>query len=104
MDRNICRVCRHSGFSSTSNRWTGCSYILDTGEKRPHDGDMCYGFEPIDEKAAKTAAKLLRKAEKSQKTDEKVRKSSSKPQKTPEIPAPVSVYDGFRMWLNIMMS
>ena len=90
MDRRICRICKHSGFQGKGSGWTGCTYIIDTGEKRPHDGDMCYGFEPVDEKAAKTAAKLLKNM---QKTAEKAQK--------PEIPAPVSVYDGFRTVIHI---
>ena len=44
MDRYFCQRCVHGcGNHST---FTGCSYILHTGEKRPHKNGWCLGFEP----------------------------------------------------------
>ena len=43
-DRDICRKCIHSCFSSYTH-FQYCNYLDDTGRKRPHDGDVCYGFE-----------------------------------------------------------
>lgn len=46
-DRKFCKQCVYSGFSGTQvNYWQGCSYIMFTGEKRPHCGDICYGYKP----------------------------------------------------------
>lgn len=46
MDRYFCRACEHGcGHRST---FTGCTYILDTGEHRPHKGGWCLGFRPKD--------------------------------------------------------
>ncbi|MBP3268716.1 MAG: hypothetical protein J6M07_10435 [Ruminococcus sp.] len=72
MDRKVCQKCRFSGYYGKSTNWTGCNYIIYTGEKRPHDGDICYGFEPM---------------------------IGQTPQMKP---VPVSADDCFRMWLNIM--
>ena len=44
MDRYFCQRCVHGcGNRST---FTGCSYRLHTGEKRPHKDGWCLGFEP----------------------------------------------------------
>lgn len=44
MDRYFCQRCVHGcGNRST---FTGCSYLLHTGEKRPHKNGWCLGFEP----------------------------------------------------------
>lgn len=44
MDRYFCQRCAHGcGNRST---FTGCSYLLHTGEKRPHKNGWCLGFEP----------------------------------------------------------
>lgn len=44
MDRYFCQKCVHGcGNRST---FTGCSYLLHTGEKRPHKNGWCLGFEP----------------------------------------------------------
>lgn len=44
MDRYFCQRCTHGcGNRST---FTGCSYLLHTGEKRPHKNGWCLGFEP----------------------------------------------------------
>ena len=44
MDRYFCQRCVHGcGNRSTI---TGCSYLLHTGEKRPHKNGWCLGFEP----------------------------------------------------------
>jgi len=44
MDRYFCQRCKHGcGNRST---FTGCSYLLHTGEKRPHKNGWCLGFEP----------------------------------------------------------
>lgn len=43
MDRYFCRSCEHGCGRST---FTGCTYILDTGEHRPHKNGWCLGFEP----------------------------------------------------------
>lgn len=46
MDRYFCRSCEHGcGHRST---FTGCTYILDTGEHRPHKNGWCLGFRPKD--------------------------------------------------------
>ena len=42
MDRYFCQRCRHG----SSGTFTGCSYLLHTGEKRPHKNGWCLGFEP----------------------------------------------------------
>lgn len=43
MDRYFCQRCAHG----CGNRaFTGCSYLLHTGEKRPHKNGWCLGFEP----------------------------------------------------------
>jgi transposase-like protein len=43
MDRYFCQRCKHG----CGNRaFTGCSYLLHTGEKRPHKNGWCLGFEP----------------------------------------------------------
>ena len=96
-DRRKCRRCRYSGFTSSGNYWTGCTYIIKTGEKRPHDGDICYGYELKTDKrkckaALKTSAPVIT-------ADAKRTESRS------EIPAyePINPRDGSRMWLNIMM-
>lgn len=90
MDRKVCRKCRFSGFKGKTDEWTGCNYIIYTGEKRPHDGDLCYGYEPM-------IGQKDRKAKPVQ------RKPSVQKAQTPQMkPVPVSADDGFRMWLNIM--
>lgn len=43
-DRKICMKCIHSYFYSPG-KFKYCNYLDDTGRKRPHDGDVCYGFE-----------------------------------------------------------
>lgn len=43
MDRYFCQRCKHGCGRST---FTGCSYLLHTGEKRPHKNGWCLGFEP----------------------------------------------------------
>ena len=48
-DRELCRKCIHSYFSSYAH-FQYCNYLDDTGRKRPHDGDSCYGFEAWDGK------------------------------------------------------
>lgn len=48
-DRELCRKCIHSCFSSYT-RFQYCNYLDDTGNRRPHDGDVCYGFEAWDGK------------------------------------------------------
>ena len=46
-DRKLCKDCVYSGFSGTQvNYWQGCSYLMFTGKKRPHFGDICYGYTP----------------------------------------------------------
>ena len=42
MDRYFCQRCKHG----SSGTFTGCSYLLHTGEKRPHKNGWCLGFEP----------------------------------------------------------
>ena len=44
MDRYFCQRCKHGCGKNTM--FTGCSYLLNTGEKRPHKGGWCLGFEP----------------------------------------------------------
>lgn len=43
MDRYFCQRCVHGCGNRT---FTGCSYLLHTGEKRPHKNGWCLGFEP----------------------------------------------------------
>jgi hypothetical protein len=43
-DRKKCKVCRYSYFY-TSGKFMWCNYLEETGNKRPHDGCICYGFE-----------------------------------------------------------
>ena len=43
-DREICRRCIHSYFD-TKLSFKYCNYLEDTGRRRPHDGDECFGFE-----------------------------------------------------------
>jgi hypothetical protein len=43
-DRDICRKCIHSYFTSYTH-FEYCNYLDDTGNRRPHDGDVCYGYE-----------------------------------------------------------
>lgn len=45
MDRKYCKTCRHTGYNIVGKDWNGCSYIIDTGEKRPHVGEWCLGYE-----------------------------------------------------------
>lgn len=100
VDRKICRICRHSGFRG-GDHWTGCNYIIDTGEKRPHDGDMCYGFEPMSEGRLPKKAKMVLEEAQKRLEDQRTVKLTGKAARMAE---PMSVYDGFRMWINIMMS
>lgn len=44
MDRYFCRSCEHG--CAHRSTFTGCTYILDTGEHRPHKNGWCLGFEP----------------------------------------------------------
>lgn len=48
-DRELCRKCIHSCFSSPTY-FQYCNYLDDTGNRRPHDGDNCFGFEAWDGK------------------------------------------------------
>lgn len=48
-DRELCRKCIHAYFQ-TYNKFGWCNYLDDTDRKRPHDGDVCYGFEEPDGK------------------------------------------------------
>ena len=91
MDRKVCRKCRFSGFKSKTDEWTGCNYIIYTGEKRPHNGDICYGFEPMIGQRGRPAPKPVQ------------RKPPVQAQ-TPQMkPVPVGADDCFSKWLNIMM-
>lgn len=46
-DRKLCVKCVYSYFTYRANlqsfKW--CNYLEMTGEKRPHDGNKCYGFK-----------------------------------------------------------
>lgn len=44
MDRYFCQRCVHG--CGNRSVFTGCSYLLHTGEKRPHKNGWCLGFEP----------------------------------------------------------
>ena len=44
MDRYFCQRCQHG--CGNRSVFTGCSYLLHTGEKRPHKNGWCLGFEP----------------------------------------------------------
>lgn len=44
MDRYFCQRCQHG----SSGTFTGCAYLLHTGEKRPHKDGWCLGFCPRD--------------------------------------------------------
>lgn len=44
MDRYFCRSCEHG--CAHRSTFTGCTYILDTGEHRPHKNGWCLGFAP----------------------------------------------------------
>lgn len=44
MDRYFCQKCVHG--CGNRSVFTGCSYLLHTGEKRPHKNGWCLGFEP----------------------------------------------------------
>lgn len=46
MDRYFCKRCKHGCGKNTM--FTGCSYLLHTGEKRPHKNGWCLGFCPRD--------------------------------------------------------
>lgn len=46
MDKKWCRKCKYSGFGEKRDYWTGCTYIIKTNERRPRNGDWCYGFTP----------------------------------------------------------
>jgi hypothetical protein len=96
-DRRKCRKCRYSGFT-LSNSWTGCTYIIRTGEKRPHDGDICYGYELKTDKRKHTGIALKGSAP-------VITADAKRTESRSEIPAyePISPRDGYRMWLNIMM-
>ena len=43
-DREFCRRCIHAQFD-TKLSFKYCNYLEDTGRRRPHDGDECFGFE-----------------------------------------------------------
>ena len=43
-DRKRCKMCVHSYFE-TNAAFKWCNYLEDTGMRRPHEGDICYGFE-----------------------------------------------------------
>ena len=119
MDREFCKNCLHTGFRETGNVWCGCNYLRDTGECRPRIGDWCLGYEPmvkmhkhlrrkkkdLTEEHARITAELL-----GQKTLRQAIKTDAaecaekKTERRTNNEASISAYNGFRMWLNIMMS
>ena len=85
-DRKICRKCIHAVFSD--DRFKYCNYLDDTGERRPHDGNTCYGLEHKNGQKRKPQLELNRQRHKLSKSDglkpenaEKVQKSAEKPPK-----------------------
>lgn len=54
-DRELCKRCVHSYFE-TDRKFMWCNHLDDTGRKRPHDGDSCYGFELWDGKKKRRRA------------------------------------------------
>lgn len=47
-DRKICAKCRYAYFENatqTAAKFKWCNYLSETGESRPHEGSLCYGFE-----------------------------------------------------------
>ena len=52
VDRKICRKCIYGSFHDNNSLkgWKGCNYLLYTNKKRPHDGDICFGFTARNDK------------------------------------------------------
>lgn len=71
MDRYFCKRCKHG--CGMNGMFTGCTYILHTGEKRPHSGEWCLGFEPregVHQSTVERYEKETRKHEESEDDEE----------------------------------
>ena len=66
MDRYFCQRCKHG----SSGTFTGCTYILHTGEKRPHVGGWCLGFEPREGVHQSTVDRYARETAKHEESEE----------------------------------